>query len=334
MAANPKQVHLTKELSHSAPLINCRFDPSGKFLFVTAEDRSIIRWGLADGNKVVFKGQDSWVRGLAFSKDGQTLVTSGFDDKLIWWPVNDATPKPIREVTAHKGWIRALDVSPDGKLLASGGNDRIVKLWSMTDGKLATELSGHELDVYSLMFHPDGKHLLSGDLMAHIRQWDVAGAKEVRKLDAKDLHTYNGGQKVHYGGVRSLALSADHKQLIAGGLYKGTNPLGAVNEPLIMRFDWETEKVLKKHIADGVKGVVWRNLFHPDGFVIACSGGSGGGWLLFWNAGDEKAFHKFKMKDTAREMDLHPDDIQVATVHWNKKVSICRLEKKPDPKKK
>ena len=54
MAANPKQVHLAKELSYSAPLINCRFDPSGKFLFVTAEDRSIIRWRLTDGNKVVF----------------------------------------------------------------------------------------------------------------------------------------------------------------------------------------------------------------------------------------------------------------------------------------
>ena len=40
------------------------------------------------------------------------------------------------------------------------------------------------------------------------------------------------------------------------------------------------------------------------------------------------------MKDTAREMDLHPDGLQVAVVHWNKKVSICRLEKKPPPKKK
>jgi len=29
---------------------------------------------------------DSWIRGIAFSKDGQTVITSGYDDTLIWWP--------------------------------------------------------------------------------------------------------------------------------------------------------------------------------------------------------------------------------------------------------
>ena len=334
MAVDAKQVHLAKSLAHTSPLINCRFDPSGQYLFATAEDRAIIRWKLADGSKVIFKGHDSWVRGLAFSKDGKTLVTSGFDDTLIWWPMAADKPEPIRKVTAHKGWIRAIAVSPDGALLASGGNDRVVKIWNTADGKPVAELTGHELDVYSVMFHPDGKHLLSGDLMGHIRQWDVAGAKEVRKFDAKDLHTYNSGQRVHFGGVRSLALTADRKQLIAGGLHKGTNPLGAVHEPIILRFEWDSQKVLKKHITTGVKGVIWRNVIHPDGFVMGCSGGSSGGYLIFWKAGEDKAFHKFKMQDTARGMDLHPDGIQVAAVHWNKKVSLCRLEEKSNSKKK
>lgn len=334
MAADPKQMHVARSLAHTAPFINCRFDPSGQYLLATAEDRAIIRWKLADDSKVVFSGHDSWVRGLAFSKDGQTLVTSGFDDTLIWWPLLDEKPEPIRRVRAHKGWIRAVAVSPDGTLIASAGNDRVVKLWNMADGKLMQELSGHELDVYSLLFHPDGKHLLSGDLMGVIRQWDVATGKEVRKFEAKDLHSYNGGQRVHFGGVRSLALTADGKQLIAGGLHKATNPLGAVHEPIILRFNWADGKLLKKHLAAGVRGVIWRNLIHPDGFVIGCSGGSGGGYLLFWKDAEEKEFHKQKLQDTAREMDLHPDGIQVAAVHWNKKVSMCRLEKKPAAPKK
>ena len=332
MAVDAKQVHLAKSLAHTAPLINCRFDPSGEFLFATAEDRAILRWKLADGSKIIFKGHDSWVRGLAFSKDVKTLVTSGLDDTLIWWPVAADKPEPIRKVTAHKGWIRTVAVSPDGAWLASGGNDRVVKIWNMADGKPVAELNGHELDVYSVMFHPDGKHLLSGDLMGQIRQWDVAGAKEVRQFDAKDLHTYNNGQRVHFGGVRSLALTADRKQLLAGGLHKGTNPLGAVHEPLVMRLDWESGKVLKKHVAAGVRGVIWRQVVHPDGFVLGCSGGGGGGYLIFWKD-DAKEFHKFKMQDTARGMDLHPDGIQVAATHWNRKVSLCRLEKKVAAKK-
>jgi len=334
MKAEPKQVHISKEYAHGAPLINCRFDPKGEHVFATAEDRAIIRWTLADGNKAEFKAHDSWVRGLAFSPDGETLVTAGYDDTLMWWPANAKKPTPIRQVKAHAGWIRAIDVSPDGKLLASGGNDRILKLWNLADGKSVREMTGHELDIYSVMFHPDGKHLLAGDLMGHIRQWEIATGKEVRKFEAKDLHTYNGGQRVHYGGVRSLALSPDGKHLIAGGLYKGTNPLGAVNEPLVMRFEWANQKVLKKHISDGVKGVIWRTLFHPEGFLIGASGGSGGGYLLFWETEKDKSFHKFKMPDTTREMDLHPDGMMLATVHWNKKLLLSKLAPKPPTKKK
>ena len=334
MKADPKQVHVSKEYAHGAPLINCRFDPKGKHVFATAQDRAIIRWTLSDGKKTEFKAHDSWVRGLAFSPDGETLVSAGYDDTLVWWPANAGKPTPIRQIKAHAGWIRAIASSPDGRLLASGGNDRVLKLWNLGNGKLVHEMKGHELDIYSVMFHPDGKHLLSGDLMGHVRQWEIATGKEVRRFEAKDLHTYNTGQKVHYGGVRSLALSADQKHLIAGGLHKGTNPLGAVNEPLIMRFDWESQKVLKKHIADGVKGVIWRNVIHPEGFVIGCSGGSGGGYLLFWQAKEDKAFHKFKLPDTAREMDLHPDGVTLATVHGNSKLALSKLAPKPKPEKK
>ena len=331
MKAEPKQVHVFKEYAHGAPLINCRFDPKGMHIFATAEDRAIIRWTLADGKKAVFKAHDSWVRGLAFSKDGETLVTGGLDDTLIWWPANAAKPEPIRKVKAHAGWIRALDVSPDGKLLVSGGNDRVLKIWNLADGKPVREMTGHELDIYSVMFHPNGQHLLAGDLMGHVRQWEIFTGKLVRKFEAKDLHTYNGGQKVHFGGVRSLAPSPDKKHLVAGGLYKGTNPLGAVSEPLIMRFDWESQKVIKKHITDGVKGVIWRTLFHPDGFLIGASGGSGGGYLLFWQAEKEKAFHKFKMPDTARGMDMHPDGVTLATVHYGRKLRLSKLAPKPKP---
>ncbi len=334
MKAEPKQVHVSKEYAHGAPLISCRFDPKGQHVFATAEDRAIIRWTLADGKKAEFKVHDSWVRGLAFSPNGETLVTAGYDDTLVWWPANAEKPTPSRQVKAHAGWIRAIASSLDGKLLASGGNDRVLKLWNLTDGKPVRQMTGHKLDIYSVMFHPDGRHILSGDLMGHVRQWEIATGKEVRKFDAKDLHTYNSGQKVHYGGVRSLALSPDNKHLVSGGLYKGSNPLGAVNEPLVMRFDWTTQKVLKKHITDGVKGVIWRTLFHPEGFLVGASGGSGGGYLIFWNADNDKSFHKFKMPDTTREMDLHPDGMTLATVHWNKKLLLSKLAPKPKAEKK
>ena len=58
------------------------------------------------------------------------------------------------------------------------------------------------------------------------------------------------------------------------------------------------------------------------------SGGGGGGYLIFFKPAEEKPFHKLKLKDTARDMSLHPDGLQVATAHWDGYVRISRMEQK------
>ena len=331
MKPDPKSTHVAREFAHDAPLINCRFDPTGQYVFATSQDQSIIRWKLDSeaGDKTVLKKHDSWVQGITFSPDGKTMVTSGFDDTLIWWPARAEKPEPIREVKAHNGWIRCVSVSPDGKLLASAGNDQVVKLWNFADGKLVREMKGHEARIYSVLFHPSAEFLLSGDLKGVVRQWEVKSGKSIRDFEAKTLHSYNKGQRVDYGGVRSLAMTTDGNQLACAGLHKATNPLGAINEPLVLRFDWNTGALLKSHVTAKVRGAAWRAVFHPsEELLIGCSGGSGGGYLLFWNGEGDNAFHQFKLKDTARGCDLHPDGIRIATAHFDRKLRISRMAAK------
>ena len=333
MKADPKALHVAQEFEHEAPLISCRFDPSGKYVFATGEDRAVVRWTLdseaEDRERLVMAGHESWVGCLAFSADGKTVLSGGYDDSVMWWSAAESgkpDTQPIRKIDAHKGWVRALAVSPDDKLLASAGNDRVVKLWSLADGKPLREMKGHQREVYSLAFHPSGKFLISGDLKGVVQQWDVATGKSVRTFDAAALNSYNTGQKVDYGGVRSLSFNADGSQLACGGLHKASNPLGAINEPLVLRFDWDSQKLLLSHTVEKVRGVAWRTLFHPaDGFLVGCSGGSGGGYLIFWDGDSDSAFHNLKLKDTARDCDLHPDGIRIATAHHDKKLRISRM---------
>lgn len=329
--ADPKQSHVSAEFKHAAPFITCRFDPKGRFLFGSAEDRSVLRWTLGGPSApTVLQAHDSWVGDLAFSPDGETLVTAGYDGTLTWWPAAAEKPEPTRQVRAHEGWIRALAVSPDGTILASGGNDLKIHLWDLAEGKRLQTLEGHDSHVYSLLFHPSGRFLLSGDLRGNVHQWELSTGKKLRSFDAKALWSYNGGQGVDFGGVRSLALSPDGKHLACAGLHKAENPLGAVHEPLVLRFDWESGKLLVGHTQAGLKCVAWRALFHPEGFLIGGSGGSAGGHLHFWNAEDkDKPFHFFKLPDTVREFDLHPDGVQVATAHYGKAVRITRMAAKP-----
>lgn len=327
MSLDPKQTHVLHEWKHGKPLIACSFDPTGRFLFTSSEDYSLQRWSLEDGSKVAWEAHESWIRDIAFLPDGETVITAGCDDRIIFWPVAGDTPQPRTEVVAHKGWIRSIDVNKNGTLIASGGNDHLVKLWD-PNGNLVRVLTGHESHVYSVFFHPNGEVLLSGDLAGKVHQWEIQSGKLMRSFDAKDLHTYNSGQKVHYGGVRDIAISADNRTLAFIGLHKATNPLGAVNEPLVILFDWAKGESIRKQPAEGVKGIGCQVEFLADGSEVCASGGSGGGYLVFFKPADEKPFHKLKLKDTTRDMSLHPDGLQVATAHWDGHVRISRMEKK------
>ena len=326
-----KQAHVVSQWPHDRPLNGCRFDPMGSYVFTGSEDAAVERFNLADGARTVLTGgHDTWVQALAFSNDGAQTISAGYDGKITWWETAAQQPAPIRTIEAHQGWIRALAVSPDGTLLASCGNDHAVRLWNLADGTLVRELSGHTRHVYSVAFHPQGQFVLSGDLVGVVKQWETATGKEVRTFDAKPLHTYEGGQQVDFGGVRGLAVSPDGKWLAAGGLYKATNPLGAVHEPLVLLFDWESATLEKQQIAEGITGgVLWRVVWLADGSLMGVSGGSSGGWLLFWKPDADKDYHRFQLPNIARDMDLHPDGLQVATAHHDRHVRITRLGPKP-----
>ncbi len=324
---DPKQAHVVAQWPTERPMVCCRFEPRGRYVFCGLEGSSIPRFHLEDGKKVVFAGgHNSWVFSLAFSLDGEKTYSGGGDGRVVVWETSAASPKPVQSIEAHRGWIRAMGISPDGTLLATGGNDRTVRLWATASGSLIRELNGHLGHVYSLEFHPNGKTLLSGDLLGVIKEWDLSTGQATGSFDAKALHTYEGGQQVDFGGVRGLAISGDGGSVAGGGLHKATNPLGAVHEPLVLVFDGKSRNLGRTLLTDGIAGgVIWRLRYLPDGSLMGGCGGSNGGLLLFWKSGLDKDYHRFALPNIVRDMDLHPDGLRVITAHHDGHVRITRL---------
>ena len=60
------------------------------------------------------------VDAVAFSPDGKTLATGGWDDLVRLWDV--ASGHLRATLNGPPNWVRCLAFSPDGKFLASGGD--------------------------------------------------------------------------------------------------------------------------------------------------------------------------------------------------------------------
>jgi hypothetical protein len=328
--ADPTATRLVETITHDRPLLACRFDQSGEYVFAGAEDNCFHRWDLYTQSAVHPKVHKSWLGTLAVvPPEGAQVVTGGHEGKLSWWKGLDPNPPALRTIDAHKGYIRAVAVSPDGKLLASCGNDNLVKVWSMSDGSLVKALEGHTRHVYNVAFHPSGKFLVSGDLLGIVKQWDVGSFAAVRELDAKVLWKYDTSFQADVGGVRCFAFSGDGKYLAAGGIADVSNAFAGVGVPCVVLFDWETGKSLKvMKPKEAFQGSIFGVRFSPAGDFIVGAGGAGAGGLWFWKLDDDKSFHFVKLPSVAYDMDLHPDGLRIAVSLFDKTLRIYDLAPK------
>ena len=74
---------------------------------------------------------DYLVRTLAFSPDGETLVSASWDKTVRVWTV--ATGEPAELPSPHTDWIWSVAFSRDGTTLATTGSDGQIAVWALPD---------------------------------------------------------------------------------------------------------------------------------------------------------------------------------------------------------
>ena len=182
--------------SASGPLA---FSPNGHR--IAASYRGTVRlWDPDTGQPIVdrFSGPSTSVTSVAFSPDGQRIVTGADkypDHVLQLW--NADTGQPIGQpLTGHDDPVTGVAFSPDGHFIASASDDKTVRLWNADTGQPIGEPLTHDDPVTGVAFSPDGHLIVSADDHT-LRLWpgpaawlDALCAKLTQNMSRKQWHDW------------------------------------------------------------------------------------------------------------------------------------------------
>ena len=132
-------------------------------------------------------GHGANISALAFSPDGQYLVSASEDATLKLW--NPETGAEIRTLGGHSNLVTALALNADGTQIASASLDHTLRVWNAATGESVAVIRGPQPAVYLLKITPDSHSLITAETVATgtiLRVWDIKTGKQTRLMKRED----------------------------------------------------------------------------------------------------------------------------------------------------
>ncbi|KAG1896421.1 WD40-repeat-containing domain protein [Suillus fuscotomentosus] len=188
-SANPdsfgtRQAVLTSGRSRHG--MDCVHSPDGTRVALSNEAGQVFIFDLeSQALTSTYSSHAMCVRSLAWSSDGQLLLTASDDKRLILHDVR-STPsgKPgsgaVATLTGHSSWVLSTSISPDGRLAASGSADKTIKVWDLS-ARAAVSTLQESGEVWSIAWSPKppasgtAGAFITGGQDGHVRWWRSAG---------------------------------------------------------------------------------------------------------------------------------------------------------------
>ena len=279
----------------SGTRVDLVFSPNGQFIANVAGDHTVRVWDARTGQElrrlvllsspsIVSRSYTTCLTSVAFSLDGQRILTSAGNGTIVVWDAN--TGRELLRLGPHADRAEAAAFSPDGERIVAARGDHVARVWDAHTGQQVQALIGHGGNVNSAVYSRDGRLILTASDDRTARLWDADTGQEKLQL------------RGHADSVNSAVFGQD-----------GDRILTASDDGTVRLWDAHTGQELMR-FAEQPKAVL-SAMYDPDEqrIVTACEDGI----ARVWNISTGEELLRLRGHG-ARAATFSPDGQYIATV--------------------
>lgn len=272
---------------------------------------------------------DSWgYKGLAFSRDGNYLVTLGNDNVTVM--DLKASTKYAYKVDSNSR--SAVTFTPDGNRLLAGAHDGTVLVWGFErEGNLApqNQFAIHKGSIQSINVSPNNQHVITTHANEHAVLWDLTSGEVLARYEdfrfsssrSAVRFSRNGGHAlISDGQITAVIDTADHQVLQWMSMPRGSGQFVSVSADgdkiaVDRTYDihyFGVQTGIRSPVSEG-KETLWCADFSPSGKQLLTGGRE---TVRLWATETGELLEEFKMGDSGyvKYVAFAPDGVHFAAI--------------------